>query len=481
MREIPEQQIAAMAPNANAINNARKIVKSGGFTEHARSEDDTFYMGSCKGSGSSAYRVTLDFADNDAPVCRCSCPSRQFPCKHGLALMMELSQGRHWDICDIPQDILDKRAKKDVRAGKKESQGDRPRAPKKTNQAARTKKLKKQLEGLDLAEKVVRELVEAGLGTLNGTSVKVYQDLAKQLGDYYLPGPQRLVQSLVLEVSRLKEDGKGDYKESVRILVFLRALIKKSRAYLTEKLEQGQVEDDASVLYEELGGIWRLDQLEELGLKKENAQLLQLSFSVLYDEAAREYIDEAFWADIDTGEVSVSRNYRPVRALSHIKQEDSCFAKLKVPSLIYYPGDMNRRIRWEQAIFQEVEDSDRRGLMELAWKDIPSAVKQVKNQIKNTLSDDFCGMLIAFSQIGRAGEDGECVVMEDAAGGRIELRDRTCRGWEPCVQQLGLLPDRTLLKNQVMFGLLYYDETDRKICLHPRSIVTEKEIVRLMY
>ena len=50
-----------------------------------------------------------------------------------------------------------------------------------------TKKLKKQLEGLDLAEKVVRELVEAGLGTLNGTSVKVYQDLAKQLGHYLVP------------------------------------------------------------------------------------------------------------------------------------------------------------------------------------------------------------------------------------------------------------------------------------------------------
>ena len=82
MREIPEQQIAAMAPNANAVNNARKIVKSGGFTEHARSEDDTFYMGSCKGSGSSAYRVTLDFADNDAPVC------------HDAALLVDV---RHLD------------------------------------------------------------------------------------------------------------------------------------------------------------------------------------------------------------------------------------------------------------------------------------------------------------------------------------------------------------------------------------------------
>ena len=359
MREIPEQQIAAMAPNANAVNNARKIVKSGGFTEHARSEDDTFYMGSCKGSGSSAYRVTLDFADNDAPVCRCSCPSRQFPCKHGLALMMELSQGRHWDICDIPQDILDKRAKKDVRAGKKESQGDRPRAPKKTNQAARTKKLKKQLEGLDLAEKVVRELVEAGLGTLNGTSVKVYQDLAKQLGDYYLPGPQRLVQSLVLEVSRLKEDGKGDYKEAVRILVFLRALIKKSRAYLTEKLEQGQVEDDASVLYEELGGIWNLDRLIELGLKKENVRLLQLSFHVSYDGARRELVDKGWWLDLDSGEIDITYNYRPVKALKYVKEEDSVTEALRVPMLVYYPGENGRRIRCVEIVSQAIKDARR--------------------------------------------------------------------------------------------------------------------------
>ncbi len=85
----------------------------------------------------------------------------------------------------------------------------------------------------------MRELVEAGLGTLNGTSVKVYQDLAKQLGDYYLPGPQRLVQSLVLEVSRLKEDGKGDYKEAVRILVFLRALIKKVKGLSDGKAGAG--------------------------------------------------------------------------------------------------------------------------------------------------------------------------------------------------------------------------------------------------
>ena len=127
----------------------------------------------------------------------------------------------------------------------------------------------------------------------------------------------------MLEVSRLKEDGKGDYKEAVRILVFLRALIKRSRAYLTEKLEQGQVEDDASVLYEELGGIWNLDRLIELGLKKENVRLLQLSFHVSYDGARRELVDKGWWLDLDSGEIDITYNYRPVKALKYVKEEDS--------------------------------------------------------------------------------------------------------------------------------------------------------------
>ena len=32
MKHLTEQQIAAMAPNASAVANAKKIVKSGGFT-----------------------------------------------------------------------------------------------------------------------------------------------------------------------------------------------------------------------------------------------------------------------------------------------------------------------------------------------------------------------------------------------------------------------------------------------------------------
>jgi len=52
----------------------------------------------------------------------------------------------------------------------------------KTAKNARVKKLKTQLEGLDLVEKVVNDLMSAGLGTIGGASLKTYQQLAKQMG-----------------------------------------------------------------------------------------------------------------------------------------------------------------------------------------------------------------------------------------------------------------------------------------------------------
>ena len=114
------------------------------------------------------------------------------------------------------------------------------------------------------------------------------------------------------------------------------------------------MEDDASVLYEELGGIWNLERLIELGLKKENVRLLQLSFHVSYDGARRELVDKGWWLDLDSGEIDITYNYRPVKALKYVKEEDSVTEALRVPMLVYYPGENGRRIRWEGQEFLPV-------------------------------------------------------------------------------------------------------------------------------
>ena len=112
MREINEQQILALAPNAAAASNGKKISQKGGFVKLEQSQDDTFYMGECTGSGKSNYITSADYIDENNPVFRCSCPSRQFPCKHSLALMFEMATGKEFAAGEIPADILDKREKK---------------------------------------------------------------------------------------------------------------------------------------------------------------------------------------------------------------------------------------------------------------------------------------------------------------------------------------------------------------------------------
>jgi len=101
----------AAAPNQNALSNGRKISGSGGFVRRMRSEDERYYGGECKGSGKNNYRVSVFFEEGAAPVFRCSCPSRQFPCKHSIALMFEMAAKKDFELCEIPEDILEKQRK----------------------------------------------------------------------------------------------------------------------------------------------------------------------------------------------------------------------------------------------------------------------------------------------------------------------------------------------------------------------------------
>lgn len=489
MREINEQQILALAPNAAAASNGRKISQKGGFVKLERSEDDTFYMGECTGSGKSNYITSADYIDENNPVYRCSCPSRQFPCKHSLALMYEMLAKKEFGICEIPEDIQKKREKKQAKANeaaKPESEmteEEKKKAEKKKATAAKTaknarvKKIKTQLEGLDLVEKVVMELISAGLGTIGGASIKTYQELAKQMGDYYLPGPQRLCSQLLIEITEFQKDqNESHYDAAISVLEKLWSLIKKSRQYLNEKIENDDVTLEDTVLYEELGGIWKLSELEELGKNKKDASLMQLAFWVIYDEARKEYVDTGCWADLDTGEIYMNYNYRPIKSLKYVKQEDSVFGVAKVPSAVFYPGDGNVRVRWDNAQIREYEQADYDAVFEHAVTSVKQEAKAVKNFLKNAMTQPWMIKLISFNKIGKIGEE---YVLADKNNDTILLGDMP--SMEETVVRLSMLPNASLLENQVLLGAFYYNQQNRRLMVQPLSIITQDAVVRLLY
>ena len=419
-------------------------------------------------------------------MCRCSCPSRQFPCKHGLALLYEILAQKSFDICEIPEDILKKREKKLAReakaqesaSGTEDAAGEtKKKAASKSTKAARAKKLKKQLEGLALLEKLVQDLMRSGLGTFGGASLGTYRDLVKQLGDYYLPGPQRFLNGLVLEMEEFQKDNNEvHYDNAIDVLERLWTLVKKSRAYLQEKLEKEEVEQDDNMLYEELGGIWKLSELEALGRSRQNIGLIQLSFWVSDDAAGKQYIDTGCWADLSTGEVYMTYNYRPYKALKYIKQEDTVFGVAEPANAACYPGEGNLRIRWENAEVRPVAPEDLRKVREAASGSLVTEVKAAKNILKNALADTMYVRLLAFEQIGQC-EKG--LVLRTKEGDTILLGDAP--GMELSCERIGLLPDESLLKDQVLLGAFYYDGQTRRLRLQPLCIVTERDVVRLLY
>lgn len=487
MQEITQQQIIAMAPNQSAVTNARKISQKGGFVRLERSADDTFYMGECSGSGKSNYITSVDFIDPVSPVCRCSCPSRQFPCKHGLALLFEINAKKDFHICEIPEDIQKKREKKLARAEKaknnvennddSEENQKKKAASAKRAKTAKVKKIRKQLEGLELAKQLVSDLMKAGLGTMGGTTLKTYEQLSKQLGDYYLPGPQRLLNALILEIGEFQKDNKEEhYEQAINLLEKFWTLIKKSQVYLLDKLEKEDVAQDDSELYEELGGIWKLSELEEIGRSKQNVNLIQLSFWVNYDKARKEYIDTGCWLDLSTGEISLTYNYRPLKALKYVKQEDTTFGVAQIPTAVYDPGQGNLRVRWDGAVIRQVEGEDIEKVRNFAQSSLTNETKQVKNILKNAIAAPIQIRLISFSMIGKCGEH---YVLKNTNDETIMLGDSPYL--EASTERMEWLPDKDLLENQVLLGAFYYDTEDRRIKLQPLSIVTKTDIVRLLY
>ncbi len=77
------QQILSLSSNPATQANGQKIAK--GTTLSNLGTDDSFLWGECQGSGTSVYFITIDLSDGAA---KCSCPSKQFPCKHSLGLFL---------------------------------------------------------------------------------------------------------------------------------------------------------------------------------------------------------------------------------------------------------------------------------------------------------------------------------------------------------------------------------------------------------
>lgn len=479
MTALTEAYIDSFALNAGAIKNGNDLVRKNSFQKLCRTEDGTLLFGECKGSGKEPYSCSVDFVKVELPVFRCSCPSRQFPCKHILGLMYAYAGGKAFEVAELPSDIADKREKADKREEKKKETAAAPastESKRKINKSALAKKLASQLEGVELAHKLVLQIVQTGLAALDKKSLRMYEDQAKQLGNHYLPGIQAAIREIFVLVGS-SEHPETIYSDALEKLADLHALIKRSKEYLTVRIEDPDSSMDiTTALEEKIGHAWQLSELRDYGRVRKDAEVVQLSFRSYTDEARGEHVDEGYWMQLQDGEVVITRSYRPFRAAKHMKEEDTCYMVVQTKELFAYPGDMNVRVRWEEMMMRELHPSDLVTIRSFSEHSFAAAVKTVKNQLKNPLADKNPVMLLHAAQVAST-EDG--YVLVDGQGGRLPLALINRLG-HSTLQLLPYLNQEQLTNTAVL--VMFEDRlSEGKLIAQPLALIAEKEIIRLFY
>lgn len=182
------QQVIALAPDAKSVSAARGLTSLRTWSDLGCT--DSLVWGKCQGSGKTPYQVTVDLTE---PAFKCTCPSRKFPCKHGVALLLIWVE--HGDavgdasvVADFAGEWAEQRGQSAAKRAAKATRGSvdisDPEAQAR-RQAAREITM---TAGLDELERWLGDLVRQGLAGVRRQPYAFWDAMSARLVDAQMPG-----------------------------------------------------------------------------------------------------------------------------------------------------------------------------------------------------------------------------------------------------------------------------------------------------
>lgn len=209
----------AVAPDAASVAAGRKLSGPASWSGTGASATPHVLWGLCAGSGKNPYQTVVDLA---APAYKCSCPSRKFPCKHALGLLLLWSGGgvpEQDAPSDFAADWLAAREKRAARPATEESGG----APADPAAAARraAQRADHVAGGVAELDLWLRDLARTGLAGADRAGYSLTEPVAARLVDAQAPG----LASAVRQLSTVAASGDGWPGRLLEELALLRLLV----------------------------------------------------------------------------------------------------------------------------------------------------------------------------------------------------------------------------------------------------------------
>ncbi|MFI9613056.1 SWIM zinc finger family protein [Streptomyces sp. NPDC052023] len=192
-------QVLALAPDAASRKAGSKLGAAGPWSETGSSDEGTVW-GLCKGSGSKPYQTVIDIADASGPAYKCSCPSRKFPCKHALGLLLLWSG----DDGAVPPGQAPDWAEQWTAGRRQRAEGKRTPgtagSPASADPEAARRRAERRAEritaGATELEQRLADLLRGGLAAAEQTGYGLWEETAARMVDAQAPGLAARVREL---------------------------------------------------------------------------------------------------------------------------------------------------------------------------------------------------------------------------------------------------------------------------------------------
>lgn len=177
--QYTQDQVLQLAPDDASAKAGQQLAVSAKWV--TKSQHNKALWGECQGSGKIPYKTIIDLANI---AFKCTCPSRKFPCKHGLGLMLLYVQQPNAFAAEseLPAHIsewLGKREEKEVTKGLKEE--------KPVDEAGRAKRAesreKKVTAGIEELRYWIKDVVRTGIMNVPQNPYQFSQNITARMVD----------------------------------------------------------------------------------------------------------------------------------------------------------------------------------------------------------------------------------------------------------------------------------------------------------
>ncbi|MGP3981978.1 SWIM zinc finger family protein [Streptomyces sp. KR80] len=206
------EQVLALAPDVSSRRAGSRLGVAGPWSATGANEGAVW--GLCKGSGSKPYQTMValhGLATGSGPGYKCSCPSRKFPCKHALGLLLLWSvDERAVPQGEKPPEWVDEwlegrrrraEGKPPERIAPSRADGlNGPGGSRATDRAAASRRAERRAErmvaGASELEQRLIDLLRGGLASADRAGYATWDEMAARMVDAQAPGLAARVREL---------------------------------------------------------------------------------------------------------------------------------------------------------------------------------------------------------------------------------------------------------------------------------------------